>query len=112
FLPSALVEVMQAYSADMYTGADYRRALETIMADQPSQSEVVFLYAERDLVAPAPGLYPPELVADYARQWPHLSVIDVQGTNHYDILLPEPGRGGCPEALPSRLGAVADGVVD
>ena len=112
FQPSTSVEVMQADSADMYTGADYRRALETIMADQPSQSEVVFLYAERDLVASEPGLYPPELVADYARQWPHLSVIDVQGTNHFDILLTETGIDACAEAVTSRLGAVVDGVVD
>src|SRR5699024_12323475 len=100
------------FRSDMYTGADYRRALETIMADQPSQSEVVFLYAERDLVASEPGLYPPDLVADYARQWPHLSVIDVQGTNHFDILLTETGIDTCAEAVTSRLGAVVDGAVE
>src|SRR5699024_12836141 len=65
FQPSTSVEVMHADSAYMYTGADYRRALETITADQPSPSDAVFLYAERDLVASELGLYPHEPIDAY-----------------------------------------------
>ncbi|WP_209374418.1 alpha/beta hydrolase [Brevibacterium renqingii] len=112
FQPSTSIEAMQADSADMYTGTDYREALQTIMGDEESQSEVVFLYAERDLVASEPGLYPPELVSDYARQWPRLRTNDVQGTNHYDILLTETGIDTCAAAVGDRLGAAPDGAVE
>ncbi|MGC3023317.1 alpha/beta fold hydrolase [Brevibacterium sp. FAM 24630] len=112
FQPSTSIEAMQADSADMYTGSAYQSALETIMGDDRAQAEVVFLFAERDLVAAEPGLYPPELTADYARKWPHMSVIDVQGTNHYDILLTEVGIDACADAVNSRLGAVADSAVE
>lgn len=112
FQPSTSVEAMQEDSADMYTGTAYRTALETIMGEESTQAEVVFLYAERDLVASEPGLYPPELVADYTQKWPQLTVIDVQGTNHYDILLTETGIDACADAVTGRLGAAADSAVD
>jgi lipase len=112
FQPSTSVEAMQADSADMYTGSAYRDALDAIMGDEQTQADVVFLYAERDLVAAEPGLYPPELAADYAQKWPGLSVIDVTGTNHYDILLTETGIDACADAVNSRIGAVADSAVE
>ncbi|KHS53615.1 alpha/beta fold hydrolase [Brevibacterium linens] len=112
FQPSTSVEAMQADSADMYTGSAYREALETIMGSDDSQAEVVFLFAERDLVAAEPGLYPPELTADFARQWPQMGIVDVQGTNHYDILLTETGIDACAAAVTSRIGAETDGAVE
>lgn len=112
FQPSTSIEAMQADSADMYTGSAYREALEAVMGDQRAQAEVVFLYAERDLVAAEPGLYPPELAADYAQRWPDMSVIDVQGTNHYDILLTETGIDACGRAVNGRLGTAVDSAVD
>lgn len=112
FQPSTSIEAMQADSADMYTGQDYRRALSTLMGDERRQADITFLFAERDLVAAEPGLYPPALVADYARRFPAMTVIDVQGTNHYDILLTETGIDACAEAVVSRLGASAEGAVE
>lgn len=112
FQPSTSVEAMQSDSADMYTGSAYTDALEDVMGDEGRQAEVVFLYAERDLVAAEPGLYPPELVAHYAEQWPRMGIIDVQGTNHYDILLTETGVDACADAVVGRLGAVVDRAVD
>ncbi|WP_210605016.1 alpha/beta hydrolase [Brevibacterium oceani] len=112
FQPSTSIEAMQSDSADMYTGSAYADALATVMGDEDRQGEVVFLFAERDLVAAEPGLYPPELVDDYAKRWPRLSVIDVQGTNHYDILLTETGIDACADAVVGRLGAAADSAVD
>ncbi|MGC2942366.1 MULTISPECIES: alpha/beta fold hydrolase [unclassified Brevibacterium] len=112
FQPSTPVEAMQADSADMYTGSAHREALEAIMGSPDSQAEVVFLFAERDLVAAEPGLYPPGLTADFARQWPQMDIVDVQGTNHYDILLTETGIDACAAAVTSRLGAETDGAVE
>ncbi|UVI37271.1 alpha/beta hydrolase [Brevibacterium spongiae] len=112
FQPSTSIEAMQADSSDMYTGSAYQEALEAVMGDAESQAEVVFLYAERDLVASEPGLYPPELVTDYTHKWPQMSVIDVQGTNHYDILLTETGIDACADAVNGRLGTVADSAVE
>jgi pimeloyl-ACP methyl ester carboxylesterase len=112
FQPSTSVEAMQEDSADMYTGDAYREALQTVMGDEDSQAEVVFLYAERDLVAAEPGLYPPELAAEYAETWPRLTVIDVQGTNHYDILLTETGIDACADAVAGRIGTAAEPAVE
>lgn len=82
------------------------------MGSDDSQSEVVFLFAERDLVAAEPGLYPPETTNDFARQWPQMDIVDVQGTNHYDILLTETGIDACAAAVTSRIGAETDGAVE
>ena len=112
FQPSTSVEAMQADSADMYTGSAYREALDTVMGSDDSQAEVVFLFAERDLVAAEPGLYPPETIDDFARRWPRMDIVDVQGTNHYDILLTESGIDACAAAVTSRIGAETDGAVE
>lgn len=112
FQPSTSIEAMQADSADMYAGETYRDALSTIMGEQRRQADVTFLFAERDLVAAEPGLYPPALVADYARRFPAMTIVDVQGTNHYDILLTDTGIDACAEAVVGRLGASVGGAVD
>ncbi|MDN6668104.1 MAG: alpha/beta hydrolase [Brevibacterium sp.] len=108
FQPSTSIEAMQADSADMYTGDAYQGALNQIMSSRRRQSEVTFLFAERDLVASEPGLYPPELVASYQQRWEELSVIEVPGTNHYDILLTDTGIDACAAAVTARLGATDD----
>lgn len=108
FQPSTSIEAMQADSADMYTGGAYQNALAQIMSSQRRRSEVTFLFAERDLVASEPGLYPPELVSSYQQRWEGLSVVEVPGTNHYDILLTETGIDACAEAVTTRLGATND----
>ncbi len=101
FRPSTSVEAMQADSADMYTGADFRNALERVMTER--QKDVTFLYAERDLLASEPGLYPPELIASYREIWPDMTVVEVAGTNHYDILLTPSGIEACAEAIQATL---------
>lgn len=108
FQPSTSLEAMQADSADMYTGGAYQNALAQIMSSQRRQSEVTFLFAERDLVVSEPGLYPPELVDSFHSRWENMTVIEVPGTNHYDILLTQTGIDACAEAVTARLGATAD----
>lgn len=103
FQPSTSVEAMQADSADMYTGSDYPDALGAVMSDASRQSDVSFIWAERDLLAVEPGLYPPELVADYRRRWPQITTIEAAGTNHYDILLSREGIDACAEAVLAHL---------
>ncbi|WP_350270908.1 alpha/beta fold hydrolase [Brevibacterium sp. CBA3109] len=112
FQPSTSIEAMQADAADMYSGGAYQNALDQIMSSQRRQSEVTFLFAERDLVASEPGLYPPELVASYRQRWEDLTVIEVPGTNHYDILLTETGIDACAEAVTARLGATDEGGLE
>ncbi|WP_309132829.1 alpha/beta fold hydrolase [Brevibacterium sp.] len=101
FQPSTSVDTMQADSADMYTGADYRNSLERVMAD--GQKDVTFLFAERDLLASEPGLYPPGLVESYSGIWPEMTVVEVAGTNHYDILLTSAGIDACAAAIGTTL---------
>lgn len=112
FQPSTSVAAMQEDSADMYTGTAYPAALEAVMGDAERQADVAFLFAERDLLAAEPGLYPPGLVADYRRKWPEMDTVEVLGTNHYDILLTEEGIQACAEAVTARLGPVEDGAVE
>ncbi|PCC48018.1 alpha/beta fold hydrolase [Brevibacterium aurantiacum] len=112
FQPSTPVEAMQADFADMYSGGAYHNSLAAVMSSQRRQAEVTFLFAERDLVASEPGLYPPELVAAYRQRWEEMAVIDVPGTNHYDILLTETGIDACATAVVSRLGAIGDGELE
>ncbi|WP_101644489.1 alpha/beta fold hydrolase [Brevibacterium antiquum] len=112
FQPSTSIEAMQADAADMYSGGAYQNALDQIMSSQRRQSEVTFLFAERDLVASEPGLYPPELVASYRQRWEDLTIVEVPGTNHYDILLTETGIDACAEAVTARLGATDEGGLE
>lgn len=108
FQPSTSIEAMQTDFADMYSGGAYQNGLAQIMSSQRRRSEVTFLFAERDLVASEPGLYPPELVASYQERWEGLNVVEVPGTNHYDILLTDTGIDACAEAVTARLGATDD----
>lgn len=103
FQPSTSVEAMQADSADMYTGEDYPEALHRVMSSPARQSDVVFLYAERDLLAAEPGLYPQSYVAELLRTWPKMTATEVPGTNHYDILLSRTGLDACALALTTAL---------
>lgn len=105
FQPSTSVAVMQADSADMYTGGAFKNALAQVMGSRRRQAEVTFLFAERDLIAAEPGLYPPELVASYQQRWEAMTVVEAPGTNHFDILLTETGIDACAEAVTARLGA-------
>ncbi|MDN6748484.1 MAG: alpha/beta hydrolase [Brevibacterium sp.] len=112
FQPSTSIEAMQADAADMYTGAVYQNALARVMSSRRRQAEVTFLVAERDLVASEPGLYPPELVATYQQRWEEMAVVEVPGTNHFDILLAEPGIDACADAVTARLGATDEGGLE
>ncbi len=112
FQPSTSVEAMQADSADMYAGTAYPAALAALMGDDERQADVTFLYAERDLVAAEPGLYPPAVVAGFAEEWPRMRIVEVPGTNHYDILLTPEGIEACVSAVTSRLGAASEGAVE
>ncbi len=51
----------------------------------------IFLRAGYGLLAEPGGLYPPELVAEYQRRYPHLDFRSLDEVNHYTLLL---GRDG------------------
>ncbi|NJC58166.1 alpha/beta fold hydrolase [Brevibacterium marinum] len=112
FQPSTSIEAMQADAADMYTGDAYQSSLAQVMGSRRRQSEVTFLVAERDLVASEPGLYPPDLVDSYRQRWEAMDVVDVPGTNHFDIVLSEAGIDACAEAVMVRLGVADDGALN
>ncbi|MGH3510183.1 MAG: alpha/beta fold hydrolase [Nocardioidaceae bacterium] len=60
----------------------------------------VFLRAPYGMLGEPGGLYPAELVAAYAGRYPHVSIAEVPGVNHYTILLTEPGATAVATALP------------
>lgn len=62
------------------------------------EAPTVLLRSPRDLLDQAPGLYDDQWLATWTARLPRLDVTDVEGTNHYTILL---GEG---------VGAVADAV--
>ncbi|HET7357042.1 MAG TPA: alpha/beta hydrolase [Nocardioidaceae bacterium] len=51
----------------------------------------VFLRAGHGLLAEPGGLYPPDLVAEHARRYPHLDFRHLEEVNHYTLLLGSTG---------------------
>ena len=61
----------------------------------------LFLRAPAGLMAEPGGLYPPELVEHHAAAYPNLTLRDVEGTNHYTIVMGDVGAQAIAEALTS-----------
>ena len=68
---------------DEKTGTAYER----------SSCPTVWLWAERGMFDQTPGLYPREVVNEYAQRLPHVEVHGVDDVNHWTILLSERGAG-------------------
>lgn len=90
--PSALPDAVVANLVELDGRDGYAEALPGI------EAPIRFLRSPRDLLDASPGLYDEEWLATWTARLPRLDVTDVEGTNHYTILL---GEG---------VGAVADAV--
>lgn len=70
------------------------------------EAEFSFLRAPRGLQNELPGLYPPDAMRAAAPQYPRMLVSEVEGVNHYTILLSDRGAAAVVGALTSPPGAV------
>jgi lipase len=59
----------------------------------------LFLRAPRGMVDDPGGLYPLELVDQHRTSFPHVSARDVPDTNHYTIVMSDPGARAVADAL-------------
>jgi hypothetical protein len=64
----------------------------------------VFLRAPYGMMGDPGGLYPVELVERHRQAFPALDVRDVPGTNHYTIVMGEPGARAVADALAEVAG--------
>ncbi len=71
---------------------------ETASAIERIATPAHLLWAPRGLLDQTPGLYPPETIATAARL-PHLTAEPIADTNHYTILVAEPGASAVAAAL-------------
>lgn len=96
-------------TAELHRGAALLRALEELA------HPVQLLRAPRGLFNEEPGLYAPGYVQQWQQRLPSLVVTDVPDTNHYTIVMDEPGAGSVAGVLRehSRFPAGAEpGVPD
>jgi pimeloyl-ACP methyl ester carboxylesterase len=63
-----------------------------------------FLRAPYGMLGDEGGLYPAGLVAEHRSRFPQVCVLDVPETNHYTIVMGEPGARAVADALEERLG--------
>lgn len=89
---SALVED----TAELHRGTALLQALEEL------SHPVRLLRAPRGLLNEEPGLYSPGYISTWQSKLPELKVIDVPGTNHYTILMDDPGASAVAAVLAGR----------
>lgn len=82
---SAVYEAVRDDSTDLHTGTAYTEALAAL----PRGS--VFLRAERGMLDQPGGLYPRESLAALDLPADQLSIVEIQGVNHYTIVMSDTG---------------------
>lgn len=98
--PSTSYSAMAEDTADLGGGDSLLPALVSLGTD------TVLLRSPRGLMNESRGLYTAEYVAGWATRTPRLSVREVPGTNHYTIVMDQPGAGVVAVAVREALAAV------
>lgn len=97
FRPATRYAAVAEDMADLYRGTALLQALEELA------HPVQLLRAPRGLLDEEPGLYAPEYIDAWRKRLPQLRVTDVPGTNHYTIVMDEPGAEAVAQALRSSF---------
>lgn len=94
-------ELRSKVSADAVRGdaADTLLDPTTTEAILGLKQPATFLYSPRGLMAQTPGLYTEESLAPLRAAQPDMDIRLVEGTNHYTILLADPGAAVVAEAV-------------
>jgi lipase len=90
----------EAVAADF---TDLKDAAQVTAAWRELPVDPVFLRAPTGLLAQPPGLYPSEVVDAWAADHPQLSWHEVDGVNHYTIILGDAGARSVAAAVRSQL---------
>lgn len=83
--PATTVEALMQDTVDLHRGQSIRDALANLRV------KTTFLRSPLGLFAEPPGLYSPERAAQWAAQYPGVTLEDVPNTNHYTIVMDDPG---------------------
>lgn len=94
--PSTKLEAMAGDIEDLQTGTDLLAALEGL------QHPTAFLRAERGVLNQPEGLFDPGWVAQWAEKLPGLTTDQVDGVNHYTIIMSAKGSQRVKEAVTAR----------
>jgi len=92
-----------SYAALAEDIADLHRGTALLQALEELAHPVHLLRAPRGLLNEEPGLYAPDYINAWRERLPQLRVTDVPGTNHYTIVMDEPGAGAVARALAAEL---------
>lgn len=92
-----------SYAALAEDIADLHRGTALLQALEELAHPVHLLRAPRGLLNEEPGLYAPDYINAWRERLPQLRVTDVPGTNHYTIVMDEPGAGDVARALAAEL---------
>ena len=83
--PSAVVEAVAADAVQLAGDEGYAANLASIRVP------LHFIRAPRNLSNELPGLYPEQTVAEWGARLPHLGIHEIDGVNHYTIVMAEQG---------------------
>lgn len=83
--PATAVEALMQDTVDLHRGQSIRDALKNLRV------KTTFLRSPLGLFAEPPGLYSPERAREWAAQFPGVTVKEASGTNHYTIIMDDPG---------------------
>ena len=97
FRPATSYAALAEDVAELHQGTALLQALEELA------HPVRLLRAPRGLLNEEPGLYGPDYINTWQERLPQLRVTDVPGTNHYTIVMDEPGAGTVAQALAAEL---------
>ncbi|WP_040156297.1 alpha/beta fold hydrolase [Mobilicoccus massiliensis] len=95
---SAVVDAVVADQHDVMGSTEHAEALRAL-ADGEIDVPVVFLRAPRGFVDDPPGLYAPETVEGLRARFPTVVFEDVEGVNHYTIVLGAAGAEAVARAV-------------
>jgi pimeloyl-ACP methyl ester carboxylesterase len=94
------LEAVAADTLELNGSTDYFEALAGLAGPVP------FLRAPRGLLGEDGGLYPPDVIAEWQRQYPALTVTTVPDVNHYTILMTRHGVAAVAAAIADTLARV------
>ena len=84
-------------TAELHRGTALLKALDELA------HPVCLLRAPRGLQNEEPGLYSPEYISSWQHRLPRLQVTDVPGTNHYTVVMDNPGAAAVAAVLAEQI---------
>ncbi|MBF4993628.1 alpha/beta hydrolase [Arthrobacter gandavensis] len=97
FRAATSVQALTEDTAELHRGTALLQALKEL--DHP----VRLLRAPRGLMDEEPGLYSPDYISSWQGKLPQLQISDVPGTNHYTVVMDDPGASAVAAVLAGEV---------